>query len=324
VVLDLKLDNVRPWISTCAIPGENLQNTDRFEVDLRYGKFILRQTDLFVVDDLPIVLTRTYNSREWTHPNPVHAFGRNANHRYDIAPLGTRNPYTHQVILFEDGESLYFPRISAGVSYGDAAYRHSESSGSYYGATQRWEGTGWRLTRADGYTVRFPDSYSATNTAQGGPYEIFDPKGRLTLKRNETGDLQEIRTKHGHFIRFQYDDQHRIVSAETDSGDRREYRYNFYGMLTDVATPKGVDRHYEYKGNLMTVVTDRSGNVLLRNEYDGDVLVGQWLLNWGSVRYEYGSGHSYFEWARLKSPGGKPFTVDTAASVPLSAKREYK
>jgi hypothetical protein len=324
VVQDVGREGGEPQLTNCTIPGENSANTDRFEVDLRYGKFILRQTDLFVIDDLPIVLTRTYNSREWAHPNPVHAFGRNANHRYDIAPLGTRNPYTYQIILFEDGEYLHFPRISAGVSYGDAAFRHSESSGAYYGAIERWEHSGWTLTRADGYTVKFPDSNGATNTAQGGPYEIDGQKGGLKLKRNESRDLEEIRTEHGHFIRFQYDDQHRILNAETDGGDRRDYRYNVDGMLVDVITPSGIDRHYDYKGHLMTAVTDKRGNVLLRNEYDGDVLVGQQFLHSDPIQYGYARGPSYFARAQVKMPGQKVVTLDIARSVPESSKRLMK
>jgi len=313
-----------PTLTKCSVPGENVPSTDGFEVDLRYGKFILRQTDLFIIDDLPVTLTRTYNSREWAHRNPVHAFGRNANHRYDIVPLGTRNPYTYQVIFFEDGDSLYFPRISPGTSYADAAYRHSESSGAYYGAVEQWEGQGWKLKRTDGLTVRFPDSYNATNTAQGAPYEILGPKGRLVLKRNKVRDLEEIITEHGHFIRFQYDGQHRIVHAETDSGDWRVYRYNSDGMLTDVITPRGVDRHYDYADNMMTAVTDKRGGVLLRNSYDDDVLIRQEFLNSGSFRYEYRSGPSYFEQASIKMPGKKFVTIDTAASVPASSKQPLK
>jgi hypothetical protein len=37
---------------------------------------------------------RGYNSGDYLFPNRVHAFGKNTNHPYDIAPVGTRFPYT--------------------------------------------------------------------------------------------------------------------------------------------------------------------------------------------------------------------------------------
>jgi YD repeat-containing protein len=316
VTMDFANASARPAVKRCSVATENNAATDGVEVDLRWGKFILRQTDLFVIDDMPIVLTRTYNSREWSHPNPVHAFGRNANHRYDMAPVGTRNPYTFMMIVFEDGDLLYFPRVSPGTSFDDAAYRHSDTSGAYYGAVQQWEGAGWRLKRADGYTVHFPDSYSATNTAQGGPYEISNAQGRLILERNSDRDLLEIRGNHGHFIRFQYDDQHRITKAETDAGDWRVYRYDLYGMLTDVVTPRGIARHYDYIGKFMTAVTDEHGVVLLRNGYKDDVLVRQDFLKGGSFGYAYEKTGHYFSKARVDMPDQKSQVIDTEQSVP--------
>jgi len=85
---------------------------DQFEVDLRSGAFVLRQSDLYLNDVIEVPLTRSYNSRDWMAKNRVHAFGRNSNHPYDIAPLGSRNPYTYQMIALEDGDFIYFDRIS--------------------------------------------------------------------------------------------------------------------------------------------------------------------------------------------------------------------
>src|SRR5439155_7806891 len=67
----------RPRIATCptADPITALKTgpVDRFDVDLRYGKFILRQTDLLLKDGgLQVPLTRTYTSQFWTHRSRVH------------------------------------------------------------------------------------------------------------------------------------------------------------------------------------------------------------------------------------------------------------
>lgn len=65
---------------------------NEFQVDLHSGLFVLRQTDLFVPDLMPLVLTRTY--RPWFLF--TRAFGMGANHPYDICPTGTRFPYTYE------------------------------------------------------------------------------------------------------------------------------------------------------------------------------------------------------------------------------------
>src|SRR5947209_7639466 len=123
----------RPRIATCptADPITALKTgpVDRFDVDLRYGKFILRQTDLLLKDGgLQVPLTRTYTSQFWTHRSRVHAFGRNSTHDFDVAPVGSRNPYLDLQLVLPDGDFLFFPRISRGGGYADAVYQHSETS----------------------------------------------------------------------------------------------------------------------------------------------------------------------------------------------------
>jgi len=80
------------------------------------------------VDGFKVPLTRAYCSNEWVDQNPVHAFGRDSNHPFDVAPIGTRNPYTHQMIVLEDADFLYFDRISKGTGYADSVFQHSEIS----------------------------------------------------------------------------------------------------------------------------------------------------------------------------------------------------
>ena len=101
---------------------------DRFEVDLRYGNFLVRQTDLSLSYTFGVPLARTYNSGDYIHPNRSRAFGNNPNHSFDIAPLGSRDPYTYEMLVFEDGDYLFLDRISEGTSYADAVFQHTEKS----------------------------------------------------------------------------------------------------------------------------------------------------------------------------------------------------
>lgn len=302
---------VVPQFGQCAMPTAHAGPVDRFEADLRYGGFVLRETDLYLEDVFKVPLTRSYNSRDWVNSNPVHAFGRMSNHPFDIAPLGSRNPYTFQMIVLEDGDFLYFDRISKGTGYADAVFQHTETSTRFYKATTSWNGNGWTTRLADGSETRFPESYNGKNMAQGAPTEMIDAKGnRLELQRDPQRNLQEIRTPHGHWIRFGYDDQSRIKRAEDDAGHWAQYEYNTDGMLKTATLSSGRQRHYEYDDALMTRITDEKGHVLLRNSYEGRLLTRQQFGNGATYSYDY-------DWA----PNGY-YTDKVVVTLPDQTKRD--
>ena len=300
------------------VPMAASQPVDRYEVDLRYGAFIVRQTDLFVKDTVSVLLTRTYNSGDWIHRNRMHAFGNNTNHPYDIAPLGSTNPYTYQVLALEDSDFFYFDRISRGTGYADSVFQHSETSTSFYKATQRWNGRGWTMRLADGSTILFPESYHAKNSAQGAAIEMTDSLGnKLELKRDGKRDLQEIKAPRGGSIHFTYDDQSRIIEARDSDGHWTRYQYNSAGMLTDVTGSSGRERHYAYDGMRMTAIQDESGHVLVRNSYHNGWLVRQ-HTDAGVYSFDYTSSppYSYASRATVTLPDGTTQTIDLERFVP--------
>jgi YD repeat-containing protein len=318
---------VVPQLGSCAMPTEHGEPVDRFEADLRYGRFVLRETDLYLDDVVKVPLTRSYSSADWAHSNPVHAFGRNSNHPYDIAPIGSRNPYTYQMIALEDGDFLYFDRISKGTGYADAVYQHTETSTRFYKATQRWNGNGWTTRLADGSEIRFPESYNAKNMAQGAATEMIDAKGNhLELSRDPQRNLQEIRTPHGHWMRFRYDEQARIKRAEDDAGNWADYDYNRDGMLENVRLSSGRQRHYEYDGVLMTQITDEKGHVLLRNWYHSKVLMRQQFGNGEtySYRYDWKPDRYYADKVVVTLPDRATRDVSVAGAVPEFVKNYHR
>ena len=277
-----------PQFGKCPMPTSDAGAVDRIEADLRYGDFVLRQTDLEVNDVFDVQLTRSYRSRDWVSSSALHAFGLNTNHPFDIAPVGTRNPYTYMLIGLENGDFLYFDRISKGTGYADAVYRHTETSTRFYKSVIGWNGDGWTLRLADGSEIRFPESYSAKNSAQGAPTAMLDAGGNLLdFRRDPQRNLQAIKTPHGHSIKFSYDELFRIVGAEDDEGKSTRYAYNPDNMLTDVISSSGRERHYSYQGTLMTQITDERKNVLLRNWYDHSLLIRQQFGNGESYSYQY-------------------------------------
>lgn len=314
----------KPILTRCATPTTHKGVVDQFEVDLRYGAFEVRQTDLEVNDVFDVPLTRTYNSEDWVGGNRVQEFGRNSNHSYDIAPLGTRNPYTEMELTLEDGDFLYFKRVSPGIGYANAIYQHTETSTRFYKSTINWNGNGWTLRLTDGEEMFFPESYSAKNLAQGAATEIRDAQGnKLELKRDQKRNLVEIQTPHGHWIKFTYDDQSRITRAEDDAGDWVRYTYDSYGMLTDIAHSSGQSRHYDYQGSHMTAILDGQGHVLVRNTYQGNILTAQVYPNGDIYRYSY--IWSPKRWYAVKvvvtMPDGSKREVEPTDSVPKWARK---
>jgi len=287
VFASLAADGAPPALGQCATPVEHSVAVDRVEVDLRYGSFVLRQTDLLLNDVFAVPFTRTYTSWDWADRRPQ-AFGLNTAHPYDSAPAGSRFPYTYLMLDLEDEDFLYFPRIPAGTGFADAVYLHTGTSTRFYKATIAWNGDGWTLHLVDGSEMRFPEAYNAKNRAQGAAYELRDAAGdKLLLQRDDQRTLKEIHTPHGHWIRLQHDDQARIVHAEDDGGNSVRYDYNGEGMLQSAVSSSGTARYYQYSGKLMTAILDEHSRFLLHNWYSSGRLIRQQFANGDTWSYEY-------------------------------------
>jgi YD repeat-containing protein len=266
---------------------------NEFEVDLHTGRFVLRQTDLFVADAMPLSLTRTYIA--WDYHS--RAFGVGSNHPYDIAVTGDRFPYTYMNLNLEGGEQIFMARASKGTRYADAAFRHIDTASEFYGAMVQWNGNGWTLTFRDGRRVYFPDSYQAKTYAQGAPIEMDDAQGhRLLLKRSPTRNLIQLISPAGHTLRFQYDSSDRIIEAADDAGRLRKYSYDSSGHVQTVSVERRVLYRFEYSRlmadpgydpYLLTAVMDGDWKVLLQNRYSLGRVVEQRLGDGQIYHYDY-------------------------------------
>jgi YD repeat-containing protein len=216
---------------------------NEFRVDLHSGAFILRQTDLFVPDVIPLSLTRTFQG--WNRYRM--AYGVGTNHPYDICPTGTRHPYTYMDLVLEDGAQVHFRRISEGTGYADAVFRHDDTSSEFYGAQIAWNGDDWSLSFRDGPRFLFPEAYFAKSFAQGAATEMRDSEGhRIQLRRDNARNLTQLTAPSGHTISFKYDGASRIVEAN-EPGNIREYSYNVAGYLQTVSDSSHVLYRFEYE-----------------------------------------------------------------------------
>jgi YD repeat-containing protein len=303
-------DGSYPYLAISVLPGKNKPQfkstvsmlpptvrhdsaVNQFEVDLHTGRFILRQTDLFVRDVMPLSLTRTYVS--WDYHR--RAFGVASNHPYDICPTGSRFPYTYTDLNLEDAAQVHMPRISKGTGYADAVFRHADTASEFYGAQVAWNGNGWKMTFRDGRKFYFPDSYYATNCAQGAPTIMEDAQGnRIKLKRDQKRNLQELISPSGHKVTFTYDSADRIHEAQDDAGNIRRYFYDVSGHIDAVSDGTHVLYRFEYAPLiseagydqwLLTRVLDGNWNVLLENKYFLYRVSEQKLADGEIFHYEY-------------------------------------
>jgi len=314
-----------PHLSMCPIDVDPGRPVDEAEADLRYGHIVLRETDLYLDDVFQVPLTRTYTSVDWATRNNVHAFGRNTNHYWDMAPVGTRNPYTYQNLVLADGDVLFFGRVSRGTGYWNAVFRHTDTATGFYKAIARWNGHGWTIHLTDGGEIFFPESYDAKNMAQGGPTEMLDALGnRLQLIRDAKRNLQEILTPHGHWIRFIFDGESRIVRAEDDAGHWAQYGYNQQGMLSFVSTSSGNQRHFEYVGDRMVEVINKQGVPLLKNWFQGSQLVRQEFSDGEvySYRYLVSKNRWYYTKVYVTLPNHSVQPIDLEGYIPDFVKQK--
>jgi YD repeat-containing protein len=290
---------------------------NNFEVDLHSGMFVLRQTDLFISDVMPLSLTRTY--RVWDLYS--RAFGVGTNHPYDISPTGSRFPYTYMDLNLEDGRQIHLRRISKGTSYEDAVFRHDETSSEFYGGQVAWNGNGWTMDFRDGRRFLFPEAYFAKNYAQGAPYEMRDTEDhRIQFKRDEKRNLEQLTSPSGRKITFKYDAADRIVEAADDAGGVRKYSYDDNGHVQTVSDASHLLYRFEYQHlldltgydpYLMTAILDRNWKVLLQNIYmDRSRISEQRLANGEVYRYSYVFNSKYE-------------IVETIVTVPNGKKRKF-
>lgn len=279
---------------------------EQYEVDLRSGKFILRKTDLFVADDMPLAITRAYGIWD-THS---YAFGVGSSQPYDIFPYGSRNPYSYMELALPDGDSLFYARVTEGVSYADAVFEHRGTPDSIFSQSQIfWSRDHWDFHLKNGLLYRFPEAYFSKRGAEGALVAIRDGAGReISLLRDPARNLIELRSPHRHWIRLDYDRQNRIQLA-TDDGDHSvRYSYDGEGRLTEV-DGNGEAWRYAYDKDGMSEVQDSRSQTLLEIGYRNGRVESIKFVNGPTYRFDYllNKRRNIAE-TRVEYPAGK-FTV---------------
>lgn len=261
--------------------GPKQGNPKRGEpVDLQTGLFVYSKTDLVLPDVIPLVLTRTYRQNDFIS----RPFGIGTNDSFDFFMVGDNasfpEGYTYQDLILPDGGRVHFPRTSpcnGACSYTDAVYTAVPAGTDFDGATIRWAsggfpGASYLLTKKDGTTYGFPDSYASTVPQAAAPVGMSDRYGNtVTFTRDSNHNLTQMTSPNGRWIQFTYDTSNRITKAQDNIGRAAKYTYDSGGRLWTVTDLNGGVTTFTYdSNNNMLTIQDARQILYLTNYYDSN------------------------------------------------------
>lgn len=260
----------------------------RYEVDWSQGLFIHNQTDLYVADAIPLVLGRTYFSTD----KESRAFGKGTISSLDMFLRGDNQPFTYIEVILPDGGQLYYRRVSPGVGFSDAVYRHrpglTEAPDIYWGSTLRWDVNRWDLKLADGTILNFPPSRYATRGEQAALIRVTRPTGdTLTIERDAMGNVSKVTSPNGATLTLTHDAANRITSARDSQGHIVTYVYDAKGYLVEVKSAEGITRYAYDKNGMMTAITKPDGTVWADSTYNDHGLLLSVHSYGKTTRYSY-------------------------------------
>jgi YD repeat-containing protein len=304
-------------IDDCVLLVPNGMRLDLFELDLSQSVFYPIKTDLYQPDIIPLAFTRTYHPiGDWET-----RFKISLPNVYNPFLYGSRMPYTYLVWTLPDQFEVPYRRVSPGTMYYDAIYEESLPLAGFGGSRINWNGDGWDISLDDGTTYLSPEAYYSTHPMQGSLVAIFDKAGNeVRLKRQPSGDLTEIRSPNGKWIRLDYD-QSRVARARDNSGNSVNYSYGIADRLTNVAYSDGTTIRYIFdSANRITQVECPAGSPLLKNEYGNQGRVVRLQLADGrAYSFQYGTNtDSNYRWIEATDPQSNVIRVneeDTGYSV---------
>lgn len=248
-------------VTRCLPQMLTAEEVDDLEIDLRSGRVITKETDLYLAGNAPLAATRCY------HPwdDKVRAFGYNRMLAWDMFPTGKRNPYS-EVGINLCGHRVEFERISEGSSYTDALFEHRETASQFLGARFGWSGNGWDLDLSDGDYMFFPESYNAKRAADGAVVKFKRAKGgAIAIERDKARNVTGLFVNKREFLKFDYDSRNRVIRARDHGGRMVHYTYDLAGRLVQVQNGTST-RRYAYRGTDLASVQE-NGLELSRLSY---------------------------------------------------------
>jgi YD repeat-containing protein len=235
-------------------------------IDFATGIYVRTDQDLIVRGgDLPVVLQRTYNSKD---PESG-AFGVGTSHNGEWYLVGDGQQFQWAQLVMAQGSRIDYGRTTWGTSVWNAMFEHTGTPTVFYQSRLGWTGRRWALRWYDGSVAIFR-SCSSSGNDRCSIVEMRSPTGlKVDYVRDPgTHALQAIRSGQAE-IALHYDEQNRIVRARGSHEQEIRYEYDSGGRLIRVIESSGVVRRYTYnkRGAMLTVDEPRWH---IENRYDAN------------------------------------------------------
>jgi RHS repeat-associated protein len=261
-------------------------------VDCATGLFLHSETDLFVNDVIPISVTRTYRQND-----PVsRAFGIGTNLSYNMfLYTGTPkvSPPPEIDLVLSDGARVQYQLIS-GTTLSTAVWKHTGTPSAFYGSTL----TAFNSGGKEGFAITLRDKtvFAFAPHSPNGLVSITDRNGNaITMSVASPtvgGQINRVTSPSGRYIQFTYVGGN-LTQATDNTGRSVYYGYENSQVSTSppgtqrLKTVTDANNKTETLGydslDRMTSVTDKRGNVMVTNIYDGNNRVQQQTLADGAV-----------------------------------------
>ncbi len=266
-----------PYASPVTLPW--LRPYHKGSIDFATGLYVRTDQDLIVQGgDLPIVLKRTYRSKD----EVSRAFGVGASHNGEWYLRGDSERFQWAELILDDGARLRYDRTSWGSSYLNAVFEHTSSPSVFYRSRIGWTGFQWALRWLDGSVAIFR-ACDDRGTDLCSILEMRSPAGlAIHYVRDAGHTLRSIRSGAAE-ISLEYDDQHHVVRARDGHEQEVGYQYDESGRLRRVAESSGIVRRYTYDthGAMLTIDEPRWH---IENTYDAGGRCVRQVTHWPDGR----------------------------------------
>src|SRR6185437_9880893 len=152
--------------------------------------------------------------------------------------LNSIDPYQTVDLLMPDGGVVHYTRIIEPQNPTDndytTAHFTTNTPGRFFQSRIDWNGSGWNLTSSDGTLYVFGE-----NAPLQSIRDRFDNKLTLTRDNGIQGNIVQVSSSNGRFIRFTYNSNNCITRAVDNLGRTVTYAYDSSSRLSTVTDANG-------------------------------------------------------------------------------------
>jgi YD repeat-containing protein len=235
--------------------------------DIGTGIYSREYVDLLVQDTIPIKFARTQRNMD---PRS-RSFGVGGSTSYDMFIVGDVERFSWVALVMADGSQIRYKRTSRGKGFADAVFQNRATPGEFLGSRISWDQHGaWTVALSDGTGFRVQGCDATSKPGQCAVTEIKNARGeRVSVRRDNDGNILRITSPHGHFISVTNDLKGRITRVEDDSHKWVSYKYDDAGCLSEAQNWRGDQQQFTYDDQFnMTFVHEEGPQRGLTEAYD--------------------------------------------------------